>query len=264
MRLEKKFQELSASNKKAFICYLMACDPAEEFTNNILPKMAETGCDIIELGIPFSDPMAEGQIIQDATKRALKNNCDINKVFEIASNFRKKNNHTPIILMGYYNPVLKYGIQEFLEKSKVSGVDGFIIVDLPFEEENEFTKFSDEYNLPLIRLTTPTTDENRAEKILKTAKGFVYHITVAGVTGQKEAIADLVSSGIKKIKKYTSLPVCAGFGIKTPEQAEAVAKNADGIVIGSALIKMIEENLTNLKIAEEKILEFIRNVRAKI
>ncbi|MDX1949260.1 MAG: tryptophan synthase subunit alpha [Rickettsiales bacterium] len=261
MRIDNKFSELKKQGKKAFICYLMASDPSENFTAEILPKIVDAGCDIIELGMPFSDPMAEGQIIQDATKRALKNNCDINKVFEIVSNFRKTNNHTPIILMGYYNPVLKYGVQKFLENSKYSGVDGFIIVDLPFEEENEFTKFSKALDLPLIRLTTPTTDENRAEKILKTASGFVYHISVSGVTGQKEAIADSVASGISKIKKYTNLPVCAGFGIKTASQAKEVAKNADGIVIGSALIKMIEENLENPKLAEEKIINFVKAIR---
>lgn len=263
-RIDKKFKELKAQNKKAFICYLVAYDPTEDFTKNILKNLPEAGCDIIELGMPFSDPMAEGPIIQRASKRALKNNCDLNKCLELVSDFRKTNKETPIILMGYYNPILKFGVEKFLKASKQAGADGFIIVDIPFEEEKEFTVYSDKYDLPLIRLTTPTTDDDRAEKILKTAKGFVYHITVAGVTGQKEAVADLVGKGIKKIKKHTKLPVCAGFGIKTPEQAKEVAKNADGIVVGSALIKMIEENLNNPKKAEREILGFVTAVRKEL
>lgn len=242
----------------------MAYDPTEGFTKNILKKLPDAGCDIIELGMPFSDPMAEGPIIQRASKRALRNKCDLKKCLELVSDFRKTNNKTPIILMGYYNPILKFGVEKFLKEAKKSGADGFIIVDIPFEEEKEFTIYSDKYDLPLIRLTTPTTDDERAKKILKTAKGFVYHITVAGVTGQKTAIADEVGKGIRKIKKHTKLPVCAGFGIKTPEQAKEVAKNADGIVVGSALIKMIEENLNNPKKAEKEILDFVKAVRKNI
>ncbi len=263
-RIDKKFAELKKQNRKAFICYLMACDPNEGFTKDILSKLPSAGCDIIEVGMPFSDPMAEGITIQNATKRALKNNCDIKKILDIVKDFRKTDNGTPIILMGYYNPILKFGIEKFLKSAKTSGADGFIIVDLPFEEENEFKIHSDKFDLPLIRLTTPTTDDARAKKILKTAKGFVYHITVAGVTGQKSAIANDVKTSINNIKKHTKLPVCAGFGIKTPEQARELVKHADGIVVGSALIKMIEDNLANPKKAEKEILDFVRSVRKVI
>lgn len=263
-RIDKKFAELKKQKKKAFVCYLMAYDPNEGFTKNIIRKLPEAGCDIIELGMPFSDPMAEGITIQRASKRALKNDCDLKKVLELVTDFRKTDKTTPMILMGYYNPILKFGVEKFLKAAKQAGADGFIIVDIPFEEEAEFTIHSDKYDLPLIRLTTPTTDDARAKKILKTAKGFVYHITVAGVTGQKSAIANDVKTSINKIKKHTKLPVCAGFGIKSSEQAKEVSKHADGIVVGSALIKMIEENIGNPKKAEKEILQFIKAVRKEL
>ncbi len=263
-RIQRKFLTLKEGNKKAFICYLMACDPDENFTKDILKKLPYAGCDIIELGMPFSDPMAEGITIQRASKRALNNNCDLEKVLSLVADFRKGDEETPVILMGYYNPILKFGVEEFLESTKKAGADGFIIVDLPFEEEQEFKIHSDKYELPLIRLTTPTTDDARAEKILKNAQGFVYHITVAGVTGQKLAIANDVANSINRIKKYTKLPVCAGFGIKSPEQAKDIGKFADGIVVGSALIKMIENNLKDLTKAKKEILDFMKSVRMEL
>jgi len=245
-RIENKFSELKKEKKKAFISYIMACDPDRKTTEKLLAELPKAGVDLIELGIPFSDPMAEGPTIQKAAERALKTGCNINTCLDIVKNFRKNNKTTPVILMGYYNPVFVYGAGKFCNDAVKAGVDGVIIVDLPPEEENEFTKYSNKAKLDLIRLTTPTTDEKRAKIVTKSASGFVYYISVAGVTGVKSAVKNEVTKAIKKLKKSTKLPICVGFGIKDAKTAkEMVETGCDGIVIGSAFINIIEKDRKN-------------------
>ena len=262
-RINKTFEKLKVNNKKAFISYIMAGDPSNNTSLELLNGFAESGVDIIELGMPFSDPMAEGPTIQKAAKRSVNNNINIDEVLKILKTFRQNNKETPVILMGYYNPILNYGVENFIKASTEAGADGFIIVDLPFEEEKEFLKYNSNLT-PLIKLTSPTTDEARARKTLKNAEGFVYHVSVAGVTGQKEAVVTSVEESLKIIKEQTNTPICIGFGIKTKEQAKDFSKLADGIVIGSTFVNMIEKNLDNPNKAVEECLTFAQEVRKAI
>lgn len=263
-RLKKKFEELKSQNKKAFVSYVMAGDPDFDSGGDIINKLANSGVDIIELGMAFSDPMAEGPIIQEAAKRALKCKSNITKVLEQVAEFRQSNNNTPIILMGYYNPIFSYGAEKFVADSLEAGVDGFIIVDLPPEEEEEITSFTQDTDISLIKLTTPTTDDKRIEKILRNAGGFVYYISVAGVTGQKEAQEDSVKKQVDFIKGKTNLPVCVGFGIKNAETAKKISKISDGIVIGSAIVKIIAENVDDRNKILSEIENFCLNIRDAI
>ncbi len=256
--------QLKKDNKKAFLSYIMACDPDEKVTAELLNELPKAGVDIIELGIPFSDPMAEGPTIQRASVRALKTGCNIKKCFEIVKNFRKNNSETPIVLMGYYNPVFIYGVEQFCIDAVKNGVDGLILVDLPPEEENEFTKYSEKEKLDFIRLTTPTTTEARAEIVTKNASGFVYYISVAGVTGVKEAVRSEVQKSVDLLRKKTKLPICVGFGIKTPETAKEIAQTADGIVIGSAFVNIIENNLNSLGKISAECGDFAKSIRKAI
>lgn len=261
-RIKNKFAELKKRKKKAFVSYIMACDPNRKMTEELLNTMPKAGVDIIELGMPFSDPMAEGPTIQRAAARALKTGCNIKTCFDIVSKFRKTNNNTPIVLMGYYNPVFIYGVNKFCKDARKNGVDGVIIVDLPPEEEAEFTKYSNKEKLDFIRLTTPTTDEKRAKIITKNASGFVYYVSVAGVTGVKSAVKTDVNSSVKRLKKSTKLPICVGFGIKDAKTAKEISSTAcDGIVIGSAFINIIENNT---KTAVANCTKFAKEIRKAI
>ena len=259
-RLNKKFQQLKEQDKRAFVSYQMACDPDYKTSLDLMKEFASSGVNIIELGMPFSDPMAEGPAIQKAAKRSLQNECNLDIIFKLLKDFREGDKDTPVILMGYYNPVFSYGVEKFMKAALEAGADGFIIVDLPPEEEEELTRYSKIYNLPLIKLTTPTTDEQRAEKILQNSGGFVYHVSVAGVTGQKEAVKELISSKIDMLRNKTDLPICTGFGIKTPEAAKDIAEICDGIVIGSAFVRIIEDNLNK----PEKIISLSGELAAKV
>jgi tryptophan synthase alpha chain len=242
-RFQIKFNELNG--KKAFVSYIMASDPDYQTSLDLMKAMPKAGVDIIELGMPFSDPTAEGPTIQKAALRALNAGGSIINTLKIAAEFRKTDGKTPIVLMGYYNPIFHFGCEKFVEESIKAGVDGYIIVDLPPEEEEEFTKYLANTKLSLIKLTTPTTDAARAKVILKNSSGFVYYVSVAGVTGVKTAVLDEVKKQVAQIKSQTTLPVCVGFGIKTPEQAKEMAEVADGIVIGSAFVNFIEANAGN-------------------
>jgi tryptophan synthase alpha chain len=263
-RISETFKNLKANNKKAFVSYVMAYDPNEETCLKLLNCFVENGVDILEIGLPFSDPMAEGEIIQKAAERVLEKNIKQKYVLNLVKKFREKNQQTPIILMGYYNPIFYYGIENFIRDAKNVGADGFIIVDLPPEEDEEFTNFATKQNLALIKLTTPTTTDERAEKILKTASGFVYYVSVAGVTGQKETDFGTTKEKIELLKKQTSLPICVGFGIKTPEQAKQASEIGDGIIIGSAFVKIIEENINDENLILSKISDLTKNVRKAI
>ena len=209
--------------------------------SSLVKKILDTKVDFIEIGLPFSDPMADGPLIQHSSQIAIKQNTSVEECFKIVREIRQMNNDIPIILMGYYNPIHYYGNLKFIKKAVLSGIDGLIIVDLPMEEDEEFYNLSYKNNLPLIRLVTPTTDEERLKKILKNAHGFVYYVSVTGITGTKSASVNDAKNKIKVIKKITNLPVIAGFGIKNSVDAKKMSSISDGIVIGSSLVNKIEE-----------------------
>jgi tryptophan synthase alpha chain len=228
-RINKAF-----SNKgKKLITFVTGGDPDEITSQNILEKIILNGADIIEIGMPFSDPMADGPTIQLASNRAIKNGANLEMIFSIIKKIRIKNNDIPIILMGYYNVILHFGIKNFVKECSLSGVDGLIIVDLQPEEDSELHESMKFYNIDLIRLITPTTTAKRLKIITKNASGFLYYVTITGVTGEKSADMDELESSIKKIRDYSTLPIVAGFGINNKIQVNAICKIADGAVVGS-------------------------------
>ena len=241
IRVKNKFKELKQKKQKAFGVFLTAGYPSLEYSKDIFKKILDAKVDFIEIGLPFSDPMADGPLIQHSSQIAIEQNTSVEECFNFVKEIRKINNDIPIILMGYYNPIHYYGNLKFIKKAVLSGIDGLIIVDLPMEEDEEFYNLSYKNNLPLIRLVTPTTDEERLKKILKNAHGFVYYVSVTGITGTKSASVNDVKNKIKVIKKITNLPVIAGFGIKNSVDAKKMSSISDGIVIGSSLVNKIEE-----------------------
>ncbi len=241
IRIKNKFKELKQKKQKAFGVFLTAGYPSLEYSRDIFKIILDSEVDFIEIGLPFSDPMADGPLIQYSSQIAIQQNTSVEECFKLVKEIRKINNDIPIILMGYYNPIHYYGNLKFIKKAVSSGIDGLIIVDLPMEEDEEFYNVSYKNNLPLIRLVTPTTDEERLKKILKNAYGFVYYVSVTGITGTKSASVNDVKNKIKVIKKMTNLPVIAGFGIKNSVDAKKMSSISDGIVIGSSLINKIEE-----------------------
>ena len=241
IRVKNKFKELKQKKQKAFGVFLTAGYPSLEYSKDIFKKILDAEVDFIEIGLPFSDPMADGPLIQHSSQIAIEQNTSVEECFNLVKEIRKINNDIPIILMGYYNPIHYYGNLKFIKKAVLSGIDGLIIVDLPMEEDEEFYNLSYKNNLPLIRLVTPTTDEERLKKILKNACGFVYYVSVTGITGTKSASVNDVKNKIKVIKKITNLPVIAGFGIKNSVDAKKMSSISDGIVIGSSLVNKIEE-----------------------
>ena len=241
IRIKNKFKDLKQKKQKAFGVFLTAGYPSLEYSKNIFKKILDAKVDFIEIGLPFSDPMADGPLIQHSSQIAIEQNTSVEECFKLVKEIRKINNEIPIILMGYYNPIHYYGNLKFIKKAVLSGIDGLIIVDLPMEEDEEFYNLSYKNNLPLIRLVTPTTDEERLKKILKNAHGFVYYVSVTGITGTKSASVNDVKNKIKVIKKITNLPVIAGFGIKNSVDAKKMSSISDGIVIGSSLVNKIEE-----------------------
>ena len=241
IRVKTKFKELKQKKQKAFGVFLTAGYPSLEYSKDIFKIILDAEVDFIEIGLPFSDPMADGPLIQHSSQIAIEQNTSVEECFKLVKEIRKINNDIPIILMGYYNPIHYYGNLKFIKKAVLSGIDGLIIVDLPMEEDEEFYNLSCKNNLPLIRLVTPTTDEERLKKILKNAHGFVYYVSVTGITGTKSASVNDVKNKIKVIKKITNLPVIAGFGIKNSVDAKKMSSISDGIVIGSSLVNKIEE-----------------------
>ena len=241
IRVKTKFKELKQKKQKAFGVFLTAGYPSLEYSKDIFKIILDAEVDFIEIGLPFSDPMADGPLIQHSSQIAIEQNTSVEVCFKLVKEIRKINNEIPIILMGYYNPIHYYNNLKFIKKAVLSGIDGLIIVDLPMEEDEEFYNLSYKNNLPLIRLVTPTTDEERLKKILKNAHGFVYYVSVTGITGTKSASVNDVKKKIKVIKKITNLPVIAGFGIKNSVDAKKMSSISDGIVIGSSLVNKIEE-----------------------
>ncbi len=235
----------SFSKGKNIITFIMGGDESLDETFEIMKSLAESGVDIIEVGMPFSDPSADGEVIQAAATRALASKTDISGILKVVKRFREINDSTPIILMGYYNPIFKYGIKKFAEDASNSGVDGLIIVDLSLEEEEETVAHFKSNELSLIKLIAPTTSAERLPDIIKNASGFVYLVSVAGVTGVKSATEQEIKQYTDRVRSTTSLPVAVGFGIKTPEQAKKVLNFSDAVVIGSALVNYLHNNEAN-------------------
>ncbi|WP_039017159.1 tryptophan synthase subunit alpha [Halocynthiibacter namhaensis] len=238
-RIDAKFAALKAEGKKAFVSYVMAGDPDYDASLEIVKGLPAAGVDIIELGLPFTDPMADGPTIQLAGQRALESGMTLQKTLDLAAEFRKEDDTTPIVLMGYYNPIYSRGVDTFLADAKAAGIDGLIVVDLPPEEDSELCIPAQNAGLNFIRLATPTTDDKRLPTVLQNTSGFVYYVSVTGVTGAAEAEAGDVGPEVARIKSKTDLPVIVGFGINTPEKSETIATIADGAVVGSAIVKKI-------------------------
>ena len=244
-RLDRKFAALKSEGRKAFIAFVTAGDPDPETSFSILSGLPAAGADIIELGMPFTDPMADGPSIQAASQRALKAGQTLEKTLAMVARFRAEDDTTPLVLMGYYNPVFIYGVDRFIKDAVAAGVDGLIIVDLPAEEDSELCLPAMEGGLNFIRLATPTTDDARLPDVLKNTSGFVYYVSITGITGSAAPDVSKVSDSVARIKRHTDLPVAVGFGIRTPEQAGAIASVADGAVVGSALVDVIGETAEN-------------------
>ena len=242
-RIETRFAELKKAGRSAFVTFLMAGDPDPATSLEIIKALPKSGADVIEIGMPFTDPMADGPSIQAAGLRALKAGMTLKKTLELVRGFRKDDNATPIVLMGYYNPIYIYGVDKFLVDAKGAGVDGLIIVDLPPEEDDELCLPAMKAGLNFIRLATPTTDDKRLPAVLANTSGFVYYVSITGITGAAAADSSAVSEAVARIKRHTKLPVCVGFGIRTPETARAIASHANGAVVGTALVDALKNSL---------------------
>jgi tryptophan synthase alpha chain len=242
-RIERRFAALKEEGRAALVTFTMAGDPDYDTSLAIAKALPKAGADVIELGMPFTDPMADGPAIQAAGLRALKAGQRMTKTLALVREFRKGDDETPIVLMGYYNPIYIHGNNRFLADAKAAGVDGLIIVDLPPEEDDELCLPALKAGLNFIRLATPTTDDKRLPAVLKNTSGFVYYVSITGITGAAAPDADKVSTAVARIKRHTRLPVAVGFGVRTAEQARAIAEGADGVVVGSALVDALRETL---------------------
>ncbi len=251
-RIEARFAELKAQGRAALVTFVTAGDPGYDTSLELLKALPGAGADIIELGMPFTDPMADGPAIQASSLRALKAGQNMVKTLKLVSEFREADNATPIVLMGYYNPVYIYGVDRFIADAKAAGVDGLIVVDLPPEEDHELCLPALEQGLNFIRLATPTTDDKRLPKVLTNTSGFVYYVSVTGITGSKAPDISRVTEAVSRIKQHTDLPVAVGFGVRTADQAAGIASGADGVVVGSALVSTIRESLDDTGTATDK------------
>lgn len=243
-RIADCFAACAREKRAALVTYVMAGDPDPLTAQQIVEALPAAGADIIELGMPFSDPMADGEAIQQAGLRALKAGMSLKGTLETARRFRATNVVTPIVMMGYYNPIYVYGVERFLADAKAAGVDGLIVVDLPPEMDEELCIPALRSGLAFIRLATPTTDDKRLPTVLKNTSGFVYYVSMTGITGGKIADYSRVTDAVARIKRHTPLPVAVGFGVKTPENAAAIAAGADGVVVGTALITALKATLS--------------------
>ena len=242
-RIEKRFAALKEEGRAALVTFTMAGDPDYDTSLAIAKALPKAGADIIELGMPFTDPMADGPAIQAAGLRALKSGQRMTKTLAMVREFRKEDSETPIVLMGYYNPIFIYGSDRFLTDAKAAGVDGLIVVDLPPEEDDELCLPALKAGLNFIRLATPTTDDKRLPTVLTNTSGFVYYVSITGITGAAAPDTTRVATAVKRIKRHTGLPVAVGFGVRTAEQARAIAEGADGVVVGSALVDALRNSL---------------------
>lgn len=267
-RLDRRFAALAAEGRAGFVAFTTAGDPDPETSLNLLRGLPGAGVDVIELGMPFTDPVADGPAIQAANLRALSSGASMIRTLDLVRGLRRDDDTTPVVLMGYFNPVYAYGVEKFVTDAADAGVDGLIIVDLPPEEADELEGPAANAGLYVMRLATPTTDDERLKVVLHNAGGFVYYVAVAGITGGASADAGTVSKAVSRIKKQTTLPVAVGFGIKTPEMASGIAKVADAAVVGSAIVSQIEQNLDQEGRAQpdlvQRVLAFVSDLAAGV
>ena len=263
-RISKLFDSLKNKNKAALGIFITAGDPNTEVSQRILDKLPTSGADFIELGMPFSDPMADGPAIQASSLRALKNGMDLSKTLLMVKKFREKDSNTPIILMGYFNPIFRFGVRKFILESQKTGVDGFIIVDLPPEEDKEFYEPLQESKMDLIRLITPTTNTKRLSLILEKSSGFIYYVSITGITGTKQAANTDIKEAIEKINKLTDIPIAVGFGVKSKEQVSKISKFSNAVVVGSHIVKIIEDECSKNYTNYDKVLENINTEIKKL
>ena len=242
-RIDARFSALKQQGRPALVTFTVAGDPDYDTALSILKALPAAGADVIELGMPFTDPMADGPAIQAAGLRALKAGQDMKRTLALVGEFRRGDDATPIVLMGYYNPIYVYGVERFLADAKAAGVDGLIVVDLPPEEDAELCLPALAAGVNFIRLATPTTDDKRLPAVLKNTSGFVYYVSITGITGSATPDAAKVADAVVRIKRHTTLPVCVGFGVRTAEQAAAMVRGADGVVVGSALVDAVRKTL---------------------
>ncbi|WP_207884830.1 tryptophan synthase subunit alpha [Pseudomonas sp. 30_B] len=266
-RLQTRFAELKQQNRAALVTFITAGDPGYSTSLDILKGLPAAGADVIELGMPFTDPMADGPAIQLANIRALGNGQNLAKTLKMVREFRQDDSTTPLVLMGYFNPIHYYGVDKFIADAKEAGVDGLIVVDLPPEHNEDLCHPAQAAGLDFIRLTTPTTDDQRLPTVLNGSSGFVYYVSVAGVTGAGAATLDHVEEAVARLRRHTDLPVSIGFGIRTPEHAASIARLADGVVVGSALIDKIAEATSSADAVQSvlglcrELAEGVRNAR---
>ena len=243
-RMDKRFADVAAQGRPVLVTYIMGGDPDYASSLAIMKALPKAGSDVIELGMPFSDPMADGPAIQVAGQRALKGGQTLAKTIQMARDFRKEDADTPIVMMGYYNPIYIYGVDRFLDDALEAGIDGLIVVDLPPEMDDELCIPALAKGVNFIRLATPTTDDKRLPKVLENTSGFVYYVSMNGITGSALPDPSLISGAVQRIKGHTKLPVCVGFGVKTAEHARAIGASADGVVVGTAIVNQIASSLT--------------------
>jgi tryptophan synthase alpha chain len=260
-RIETTFKEIKMQQRAALITYIAAGDPDTELSGRILAGLAEAGADIIELGMPFTDPVADGPTIQAASLRALEAGMSLKETLQMVRYFRTQNNKTPLVLMGYFNPVYRYGCEKFVRDAAEAGVDGLIIVDLPPEEDGDLRPYSEKAGIDMIRLVTPVTSEDRLAVLTQKATGFLYYVSITGVTGTTSADKSTVREHIQQIKTKTNLPIAVGFGIKSPQDVKDFAAFADAVVVGSSLVQEIE---VNAAASYERIMEKVGCLRAAL
>jgi len=269
-RIERRFAALKAERRAALVTFTMAGDPDSKTSLALAKALPKAGADLIELGMPFTDPMADGPAIQAAGQRALRAKQTLKKTIQLVRDFRKTDDDTPIVLMGYYNPIYIYGVDKFLVDAKAAGIDGLIVVDLPPEEDEELCLPALKAGLNFIRLATPTTDDKRLPAVLANTSGFVYYVSITGITGSAVPDADKVAAAVARIKRHTDLPVAVGFGVKNAARARAIAQGADGVVVGSALVEALRASLNKdgkarpgtVKAVTKLVAELAKGVRA--
>ncbi len=263
-RIERRFAALKSEGRAGLVAFVTAGDPDYQTSLDLVRALPAAGADVIELGMPFTDPMADGPAIQASSLRALANGMSLRKTLQLVRSFRETDHDTPIVLMGYYNPIYTYGVEAFLKAAREVGVDGLIVVDLPPEEDAELCLPALKAGLNFIRLATPTTDDKRLPAVLNNTSGFVYYVSIAGITGTRSAATTDIASAVARLKRHTALPVAVGFGIKTAAQAEAVAREADAAVVGSALVQKIADNLQHPAVAKDAVLSLVRDLAAGV
>lgn len=262
-RIDRRFAALKAENRPALVTYVMGGDPDLATSQAIFEALPQAGADVIELGMPFSDPMADGVAIQLGGQRSLAAGMTLRGILGMVEDFRRKDEDTPIVLMGYYNPIYSFGVDKFVSAAKDAGVDGLIVVDLPAEEDDELCIPALKAGLNFIRLTSPTTDDKRLPAVLKNTSGFVYYVSMTGVTGGAIKSRGAVGEAVERIKSHTDLPVAVGFGIKTAEDAADIGKHADGIVVGTVLVEAVANSLVDGK-ATDQTVAAVRDIVASL